>query len=90
MGLHNRKGYTTVRAKDRQTGTIHHMAVKQGSAMHERYRSGIERVRKDNRLAMREFRRNMREAKKAIPLEHRAKVNWSSLERGDGFNRAVL
>jgi hypothetical protein len=76
----SRKGNVTIRARDPKDGHIFHIAVKKGSKLHNIAESQKRRQQKQNQAAFRAFKAQMRQAKKAIPIEQRAKVNWSQVQ----------
>lgn len=75
MSKANRKGYTTIVARD-QTGALRHVPVKKGSKLHKMYIRKNKALAKEQKKQFREFKDNMRLAKKAFSPEDRAKVNW--------------
>jgi hypothetical protein len=77
---YSKKGYRSLRARDTDTGQVKTIAVKIGSSLDMRARKQIGQLSKMQKQEFREFKKQLRQAKKAIPLEVRGKVNWSEVE----------
>lgn len=73
-----KKGYIAVPAQDKN-GNIKRMAIPVGGRLHQFIQRKNRQQQKQNRQMFRDFKKQMRQAKKAIPLEQRAKVNWSEV-----------
>lgn len=80
-GLYSKKGYRAVRAKDAKGNTAF-VPVKIGGALDGIYKHNVKKEMRDRKQAFREFKAAMRIAKKAIPAEQRAHVNWSQVTNG--------
>jgi hypothetical protein len=76
MSKFNKKGYTTIRAKDAK-GNIFTAPVHKNSKLAAISAHHNRKIAKQQKQQIREFKARMREAKKSVPIEHRAKVNWS-------------
>jgi hypothetical protein len=76
MSKFNQKNYTTIRAKD-ASGNVFSAPVHKNSALAAIQAHHNRKLAKQQKQAFREFKARMREAKKSVPIEHRAKVNWS-------------
>lgn len=79
MSKHNKKGYRTVKARDPRTGQIHNMPVEIGSPIDRAARKHEAGADKAQRKALRQFKDQLKIAKKAIPADQRAKVNWNEV-----------
>ena len=80
MSKFNRKGFTTIRARDSKTGAIFNAPVSVNGGLAKIAASRLKQSNRINKQAFREFKAQMREAKKALPLEMRSKVNWSEVQ----------
>lgn len=81
MSKYTRKGYTTVKARDPKTGRLWDapVLVEGKTAKYARHdRRKLERAAREK---MRQFKAQLREAKKNVPLELRSKINWNNVER---------
>jgi hypothetical protein len=78
--LHHRKGFVTVVARDPNTGQIWHPAVSVNSGPARKVMAMKRKAQKEERARFRQFKKELREAKKQIPKEHRGTVNWAEVQ----------
>lgn len=82
MSNHTKKGYRAVKARDPNTGRVFNAAVPIGGRIDRDQQRRLRKVQKAVREQNRMVKAAQREAKKSVPLELRAKVNWSAVKRG--------
>jgi hypothetical protein len=80
-GLYSKKGYRALQAKDAK-GNTGHVAAPIGGKLDSIYNHNVKKQNRERKQAFREFKAAMRIAKKAIPAEQRAHVNWSQVTNG--------
>lgn len=81
MSNYNRKGYLAIKARDPKTHRIFTARVSTRSAIINIQRARQRKFEKLQAAGRREFKRQLRDAKKKLPLELRAKVNWNNLKK---------
>lgn len=81
MSKFNRKGYTTVRTREpgRATEQINHVAVRKGSKLERIARHKTKQMERAQKLRIREYKKQLREAKKRFPIEQRASLKLEDL-----------
>lgn len=82
MSKYNRKGYRNRVLKDPKTGKLKSFPVKQGSVLDRRYEKAMKLAKKERQAEFRAYKIGLKEAKKAIPLAERAKINISKFNGG--------
>lgn len=81
MSNFNKKGYTTVMARTKDNDTPHPVAVPKGSFHDAQQQRMLKKFKKQQKAAFREYKKQLKEQKKSIPIEERAKVNISQLPK---------
>lgn len=79
MSRFNRKGNTTIMARTPDNDTPHPVAVPKGSYHDRRQQKHLALFKKERKAAFKQYKQNLREAKKKIPADQRAKINWSQV-----------
>jgi hypothetical protein len=80
VSIFNRKGYRAVQAKDPNTGKVFTAPLRVNGTVARIFESKNKQLEKRRKAEFRKFKEQMRVAKKAIPLDQRAKVNWSEVQ----------
>lgn len=79
MSRFNRKGSTTIMARTPDNDTPHPVAVRKGSFHDRRQQQELKKFKKAQKQAFREYKAKLKELKKKVPAEERAKTNWSQV-----------
>lgn len=82
MSMFNRKGFRATKAIDPKTGKEFVAPVRINSSVGGRIAADLKKQKKARAQANREYKRQLREAKKSVPVEMRSKVNWSAAING--------
>lgn len=77
MSQFNRRGYTTVNVKGK--GGIQVVAIKKGGKMERIARHRAKQVHRAQKTRVREYKKNLREAKKRVPLAERSHIRLEDL-----------
>lgn len=78
MSIFNRKGYRTLLGRTND-GEIKPFAIKTNHPLAIKHSRNIMSAKKERQKAFREYKKNLRDAKKKVPLSERSKINWSRL-----------
>lgn len=78
MSNFNRKGFTTIKAKDSH-GSVNNFSVRQGSKLERIAAHRNKQMEKQRKQHIRDYKAQLREAKRRIPLAERAKVSLQDL-----------
>lgn len=78
MSRFNHKGYKTVPART-ESGEVKQMVVKSGGKYDRLNKRLVAKAKRERTLAFREYKDNLREQKKRIPLSERSKMNFSKV-----------
>jgi len=78
MSRFNRKGWKTVRGK-KPDGTIAPFPVKVGGYHDRANKKAVAKLKKERQKSFREYKQNLKEAKKRIPLSERSKIKLSAV-----------
>lgn len=82
MSNYNKKGFRAVKVRNSSDGMTFSAAVRVGGRIDRSIRHRDSKVLKAIREQNRTVKAAQREAKKAVPIELRARVNWSAVGRG--------
>lgn len=78
MSKFSKKGYRNMLARDEE-GKLIVVPVKVGSKPDKLRAHGVHKAKREASKAFREYKANLKEAKKNVPAHMRASINWSKV-----------
>lgn len=78
MSRFNRKGWKTVMGR-KPDGSLAPFPVKVGGSHDQRNQAAMKKYKKQQAAAFKEYKKNLKEAKKKVPLADRAKIKLTEM-----------